>query len=522
VARTCEDEESWDAELEAELAEPGPDERRWWALLTGSYGLSAAVHVAILLVLATILIAAPPEEAEAVILVSAPVVPPPPYDPERERDLERREEVPIPEQVEVPQVQLEEETPVTPKGTSWEHATNKELADHSVCDAYSLGGPGLSGAFGDRFGQGSLEAEGGGKETEDVLRAALLWLRDHQAADGRWACRDWTLSCGRRRKALPACQGPGRDPGQGSAEHDVGVSSLALLAFLGRGNTHRFGPFKESVRRGLRFLRDTQAPDGSIGFRGRGPTIYDHALATMAVCEAYAITRDPDLRGPAQRAVDFSLSAQNPGLGWRYGVRPGDNDTSVTGWFVLALKAARTGGLTVPDRAFADARAWLDRATDSRGATGYVAPGGQSAVLGANEAHFDPQPCMPAVGVVCRIFTGQRASEQVVRQGSRLLDEHRPAWAPRKLNFYYWYYGTYAQFQVGGAAWKRWNEDMKQALLPHQRRGGCEDGSWDPIDEWGGPGGRVYATAINALTLEIYYRYKRISELAGGKSARQG
>ena len=42
-----------------------------------------------------------------------------------------------------------------------------------------------------------------------------------------------------------------------------------------------------------------------------------------------------------------------------------------------------------------------------------------------------------------------------------------------------------------------------------QRMGGCEDGSWNPVGEWCLAGGRVYATAINALTLEIYYRYKR-------------
>ena len=518
------DDDSWDEELEAEwrAEEEGPDQRRWLAVLGSSYGLSAAVHVAILVVLATILIAAPSPRTEAVILVGKTPPPPPPYDPERERDLHRQEEVPIPEQVEVPQVHLEEETPVseTPKGTSFEHATNKELADHATNDAYSLGGAGLAGAYGDRFGKGSLEKEGGGKPTESAVRAALLWLRHHQAPDGRWSSHDWTQACGRK-KGLAPCQGPGGRAGEGQAGHDVGVSALSLLAFLGNGHTHRFGAFKETVRRGLRFLRQVQKPDGSLGFTGgRSPTIYDHALATMALCEAFAITRDPYLRRHAQGAVDFALAAQNPGAGWRYGVKPGDNDTSVTGWFVLALKAARTAELVVPDRAFQDARAWLDRATDSRGATGYQGPDGMSAALGENEGRFEAAPCMPAVGVVCRMFTGQRASEPVVRAGSHLLDQRRPRWEPRQLNFYYWYYGTYAQFQVGGAAWRRWNEDMKAALLPHQRRGGCEDGSWDPIDEWGVAGGRVYSTAINALTLEIYYRYERQADLAAGKSGR--
>ncbi|MFP6612556.1 MAG: hypothetical protein VB835_09625 [Pirellulales bacterium] len=33
-------------------------------------------------------------------------------------------------------------------------------------------------------------------------------------------------------------------------------------------------------------------------------------------------------------------------------------------------------------------------------------------------------------------------------------------------------------------------------------------GSWDPKNaHWGGKGGRVYATALGALCLEVYYRY---------------
>jgi hypothetical protein len=75
---------------------------------------------------------------------------------------------------------------------------------------------------------------------------------------------------------------------------------------------------------------------------------------------------------------------------------------------------------------------------------------------------------------------------------------------------YYWYYGSYALFQYGGPDWKRWNEDMKKVMLETQRQGQIdEDGSWDPVDEWGHPGGRVYSTAICAMTLEVYYRFMR-------------
>ena len=97
-----------------------------------------------------------------------------------------------------------------------------------------------------------------------------------------------------------------------------------------------------------------------------------------------------------------------------------------------------------------------------------------------------------------------------------LIVKNLPTWEPgpgekqSTISFYYWYYGSHALFQHGGKDWGRWNKRLKQALVKNQRPNGCEKGSWDPLGEWGAPGGRVYATALNALTLEVYYRYARV------------
>ncbi len=212
-------------------------------------------------------------------------------------------------------------------------------------------------------------------------------------------------------------------------------------------------------------------------------------------------------------------------------MRPGDNDTSVTGWMVLALKTARHARLDIPpedyQRAFDGALAWLDRATDSRGKTGYFAPGDDGSRL--TKGYPEPYPyskdlsCMTAVAVLCRLFAGESRGSGVLRSGIKILMQHVPRWQEQQdgslstINLYYWYYGSYALFQFGGPEWKTWNESMIQALLHSQRKVGkdetwCEDGSWDPIDEWGIVGGRVYATALGAMTLEVYYRYVRIAE----------
>jgi hypothetical protein len=207
--------------------------------------------------------------------------------------------------------------------------------------------------------------------------------------------------------------------------------------------------------------------------------------------------------------VDFLVSAKNPGRAWRYSERSGENDTSVTGWAVLALKSAELSELSFPKYAGDDALSWIDEAT-SQARVGYTGAGtGKVYVPGRNE-QFSDHPTMNAVSVVSRIFLHRKRPDPAL---ASTLAADLPAWTPGDVDFYYWYYGSLALFRYDGpdgAMWKKWNEPMKNALVTNQktRRSGCENGSWDPtVDRWGFEGGRVYATAINALTLEVYYRY---------------
>ena len=100
-----------------------------------------------------------------------------------------------------------------------------------------------------------------------------------------------------------------------------------------------------------------------------------------------------------------------------------------------------------------------------------------------------------------------------MKRHADLLLRKLPEWDPDGYgnDMYYWYYGSYAMFQMGGSRyWKPWNEAMKGAILKSQRTGGCADGSWDPIGPWGYSGGRVYSTACMVLCLEVYFRYARV------------
>jgi hypothetical protein len=246
--------------------------------------------------------------------------------------------------------------------------------------------------------------------------------------------------------------------------------------------------------------------------------MYNTAIATLAMSEAYWMTRNPRYKKPAQEGLNFISRARNPYLAWRYEPRGGENDTSVTGWMVMALKSGKFGGLDIDPDAFEGARQWIDKMTDPEfGQVGYQLPGGSCARPEGLMDRFPPEKSqsMTAVGMLTRIFLGEdpRRSE-IILKGADLCLEHPPTWSPDdgSIDMYYWYYGTLAMFQVGGDHWRKWNKAMVPAIVKsqHPRNSGSKSGSWDPIGPWGGDGGRVYSTAVMITCLEVYYRYDRV------------
>jgi len=368
-------------------------------------------------------------------------------------------------------------------------------------------GLGGGGPPGRHFGPRGRRPRGQGG-IEPALEAALAWLASHQAEDGRWDCDGFSSRC--------AAEG---EPcsGGGSATHDVGVTGLALLAFLGEGNTQSEGRYRDTVARGLAWLVEEQDDGGLIGPRASHDFLYDHAIASLALCEAYALSRSPRLRGPAQAAIGLILRARNPYGAWRYDLPPaGDSDTSVTGWMVFALASAQEAGLVGDYRAaFEGALSFLDEVSDPvSGRVGYSALGEPSARTRANE-HY-PTDCgeaMTAVGLLCRIFLGETpASQPLLARHAERLAARPPVWDPAAFSadLYYWYYATYALWQMGKPWWPAWEKALKTAVVDSQRRDGDARGSWDPSDAWGFSGGRVYATAVMTLSLEVYFRYGRL------------
>jgi hypothetical protein len=405
----------------------------------------------------------------------------------------------------------------TPFGSAQQPAPGPRAPSDPPAAAAPAGG--REGYAGRTTGKRNLIARGGGSvATASAVEAALKWLARHQSPDGSWSPTGYAAQCG-----AVACDGTGVD------DFSVGLTGLSLLAFLGdgyrpadddesyvdavTGKTVRFG---ETVKKGLKYLMDHQGTDGALGPQV-GEMMYNHAIATQALCDAYGMTGSPAYKAAAQSAVGFIVAAQNYGLAWRYTPKCGNNDSSVTGWCVMALKSAEAAGLAVPATAYAGAKAWFGRVTDSNGQVGYDRLGsGEIYVPGKNEQWAHHQT-MTGVALLASLEI-DRKKDPILLKGARILVQDLPAWDPtaaRPTNdFYYWYYATYALFQVDGPAgpiWKKWNKAVADTLCQNQRvrKDGCKDGSWDTegVDRWAYAGGRVYGTAMNTLTLEVYYRY---------------
>jgi len=319
--------------------------------------------------------------------------------------------------------------------------------------------------------QETIDQLGGSDGTERAIGAALEWLSRHQEPAGHWDTRKHG----------------------GNADYDTGSTGLALLCYYGWGASHTSGgKYQGNIRRAIDWLVAQQKPDGNLD--GPGGRMYCHGIAAIALCEAYGVSKDPALKAPAEKAIALIIAAQSPTKGgWRYTPKPGDADTSVTGWQYMALHSARMAGLEVPESVFEKARKWFDSASGGQhgGIYGYAGP-------------EKGKPAMTATGMFCRQLDLVPPTDPRMTESAETLK--MVPMNVRNPDLYYVYYATLALYQHQGPIWTEWNDRLKEALPLLQKKAGDEAGSWDPSAGHAAPGGRVIATTLATLSLEVYYR----------------
>ena len=337
-----------------------------------------------------------------------------------------------------------------------------------------------------------VRKEGGTSFTEAAVARGLRWLASVQNKDGSWSLADYD------------------EHHKAGNRGDAAATSLALLPFLGAGQTHERGIYRETVSKGLAWLIDGQKKNGDmrINFPGQAG-MYAHGQATIVLCEALSMTGDQRFKRPAQLAIQFIESAQHERGGWRY--RPGDKgDTSVLGWQLMAIQSARAGetGLKVEESTIKLSDYFLDQAV-FRGRTRSREI--RSMPLGSlytyRPGQGTPTASMTAEALLCRMYLGwERDDPRVIESIRWLIENNLPT--HREKNIYYWYYATQVMHHFGGEVWEVWNRRMREILVAGQTKKGSRAGSWNPKGyEWGDQGGRIYVTSLSVCTLEVYYRH---------------
>jgi len=332
-----------------------------------------------------------------------------------------------------------------------------------------------------------VRREGGTTLTEAAVARGLRWMANHQEIDGCW-----------RLDAFPGAEAcGGRCDFGGQLRSDTAGTALVLLPFLGAGQTHLAGRYKDSVSAGIRWLVQQQKEDGDLRGQSAGNSgMYAQGQAAIVLCEAFAMTGDESIREAAQKGIDFIVAAQHPAGGWRYHPQqPGD--TSVLGWQLMALQSGRAAQLNVPEETLELASHFLDSVGSEDGSR-------YAYLRGQGETHV-----MTAEALLCRMYLGWTFDDPGLRLGLEfLMDQHLPN--DNQFDLYYWYYATQVMHHAGGAVWDTWNRRLRDILVKTQETSGHVAGSWKPRSAHDQSGGRLYVTSLAVCTLEVYYRHAPI------------
>ena len=341
------------------------------------------------------------------------------------------------------------------------------LTNSAVSAASSNGNPSIpakspiimSGLYGTRSTSGRHSA-GVGDPTASAISRGLRWLQHSQNEDGSW----------------------------GTNELDA-TTGLALLAFLGRGETPASQEFGTTVERAMKFLlADMQTTNGLA--RRAQPTAFGHAVSTWAICEAYSMTQIPMIKPVAEGALSVILQGQRRSGLWgaSYRTDDGGDDIDISVWQVVALR----NGLMMGSQAVG-LRESLGKASEAMKRTIEAKPDA-STTVGA---------------VLCLQLCGE-ARSPACRTGLVALATMTPDWPDPSCKdpIFRWYLANEAFFYQGGQAWARWNRLFFPMLLKHQVV--SQDAQGKEVGYWESPGGgerfgRIYATALSIRLLDFLY-----------------
>ncbi|MFQ5506519.1 MAG: prenyltransferase/squalene oxidase repeat-containing protein [Planctomycetota bacterium] len=288
----------------------------------------------------------------------------------------------------------------------------------------------------------------------------------------------------------------------------VGVSALAVMAFLANGELPGKGKYGTVVEKAVDYLVSCANENGYI--EKHGTRMYSHAFATLALAEVYGMTERKDVRAALQRSVDLISQCQNREGGWRYKPFAQESDMSITVCQVMALRAARNSGVFVPRNVIEDAVKYVRGSARGRSQRRFRPRyfphrrGWRNDGVFRYQKRIDARASfsLTAAGVTTLYGAGVY-EDPLIDRGLDYLENNLADFNRNWESHYFFFYGNYyavqAFFIAGGRRWDKYFREIREVLLDRQRNGGywtCDTGP-----------GREFATAVAVLILSIPYRY---------------
>ena len=329
-------------------------------------------------------------------------------------------------------------------------------------------------------------------EVKSTVDKALRWLAKEQAPNGAWN-QDLGYKFNDSYNIT------------GKARPHVGVTALALMAFLSGGHLPGRGPYGKTVEKGTDYILScVDAQDGYIAFEGS--RMYSHAFATLFLAEILGMTHRADVKEKLQLAVNLTAASQNERGSWRYEPHSPESDMSITVCQVMALRAARNVGIRVNKKVIDNAYDYVIRSAERSGSE-------RGGFHYQEKERTRTSFALTAAGVATLHNTGNY-DQPLIRAGIEYLKREVPDIYSRYKGHYFYWYGNYYAAQVFFTAsdpsnpsadlWSSfyWKTIRKQLLDMKQQ---SVDGSvyWKNTV---GPGD-AFATSVAAIILQIPYQF---------------
>jgi hypothetical protein len=286
----------------------------------------------------------------------------------------------------------------------------------------------------------------------------------------------------------------------GGEGYRAAMTALAGLAFLAHGDLPGCGAYGDGVRRAATFLlRQADPSTGLIASPYEQRQMYGHGFAMLFLAELYGAGGDPEMddriRKALRRAVQLSMRSQSAWGGWYYTPMSQADEGSVTITQVQGLRAARNAGITVPAEGIRKAIDYIKNSQNPDGGIRYQAQGGGGS-----------RPAISAAGMAVIFNAGEFHDESVkiLSAGLPYVERHLFDGQQYQGHFMYMhFYAAQAMYLAGGhfredgrSYWESYFPKVRQQLIAMQG----SDGAWsDGV-------GPVYATALACLVLQIPYR----------------